>query len=176
MPHALYLGSHFSTINRTSRTNTMSSLDYVEELNGRHGHASEKKNWYAALRALRDRIRARFPGLDAHTTSQSENRNHSLDDSPSPQSPHLPAHLQTTPRLSSSHTLHNRMSIAEMRTHLPHAAWDIGLSLFFLAITVNSAILIVAAAAFHYGSGPRDADVGDLYDAFDLLHQTLGHA
>ncbi|GFR47169.1 hypothetical protein Agub_g8862 [Astrephomene gubernaculifera] len=51
-------------------------------------------------------------------------------------------------------------------------ALDSTLSLL-LAFTINSAILIVAAAAFHYGSPPR-TDIADIADAYQLLASSLG--
>jgi len=66
----------------------------------------------------------------------------------------------------------SKLTIPEMKIQIPHASWDIALSLVFFAITVNSAILIVAAAAFYYGRG--STNLSDLYDAFNLLQATLG--
>ncbi|KAG2481939.1 hypothetical protein HYH03_019107 [Edaphochlamys debaryana] len=51
-------------------------------------------------------------------------------------------------------------------------ALDSTLSLI-LAFMVNSAILILAASAFHYGNPPRD-DVADIGDAYALLATSLG--
>lgn len=51
-------------------------------------------------------------------------------------------------------------------------AMDSTLSLLF-AFVVNSAILVVAAAAFHYGSPPR-TDIADIADAYELLSESLG--
>lgn len=65
-----------------------------------------------------------------------------------------------------------KLTIAQMKIQIPHASWDIALSLVFFAITVNSAILIVAAAAFFYGRGTTS--LSDLYDAYFLLEDTLG--
>lgn len=158
MPHALYLGSHFSTINRINRAESVASQDDATSF-----HKMRK-----VLPSLARQVRAVLDGMDWRSSALSSS-NHAVS-----HSHNVPETLRTTPRLSSFQTLHDRMSIAEMRTTLPHAAWDISLSLFFLAITINSAILIVAGAAFYYGSGSRE--VGDLYDAYDLLHDTLGKA
>ncbi|UZJ54146.1 hypothetical protein CBS101457_003466 [Exobasidium rhododendri] len=68
--------------------------------------------------------------------------------------------------------LPKRLGISQMKIQIPHASWDIALSLVIFAITVNSAILIVAAAAFYYGTG--STSLSDLYDAFNLLNMTLG--
>lgn len=46
------------------------------------------------------------------------------------------------------------------------------MSLFGFAITINSAILIVASASFYYGL--KQTNVGDLYDAYHLIKQYMG--
>ncbi|GIL44555.1 hypothetical protein Vafri_2087 [Volvox africanus] len=51
-------------------------------------------------------------------------------------------------------------------------AVDSTLSLF-IAFIVNSAILVVAGAAFHYGNPPR-TDIADIADAYELLSHSLG--
>ncbi|KXZ56268.1 hypothetical protein GPECTOR_1g234 [Gonium pectorale] len=51
-------------------------------------------------------------------------------------------------------------------------AFDSTLSLL-VAFLINSSILIVAGAAFHYGNPPR-TDVADIADAYELLAQSLG--
>jgi metal iron transporter len=67
-----------------------------------------------------------------------------------------------------------KLSIAQKKIHILHASWDVALSLFTFSIFINSAILVVAGAAFYYGTGSRN--VSDLYDAFNLLRNTLGNA
>ncbi|KAG8982299.1 hypothetical protein FRB93_008174 [Tulasnella sp. JGI-2019a] len=63
--------------------------------------------------------------------------------------------------------------IAFIRTHVRHASWDIILSLFCFAVTINSAILIVASAAFYYGIA-GGMTVGDLFDAYQLIKDYMG--
>lgn len=68
------------------------------------------------------------------------------------------------------------VSLRRIQLHLSHASWDIAICLVMFAITINSAILIVASAAFYYGHN-KDGDtetVGDLFQAFDLLRKTVG--
>jgi metal iron transporter len=48
------------------------------------------------------------------------------------------------------------------------------LSLLCFALVVNSAILIVAAASFYFA--PQRQQVGDLFDAFELIKRTVGHS
>jgi metal iron transporter len=167
MPHALYLGSHFSTINRLDGAKhaarfVMDPADAVESA------VEPTAPWHVrTFHGLRTRIADRFPSIDAHLRHRANLH------------PATPAHQRSTfdtndGQPSFAKTV-ERMSIAEIKVHLPHAAWDISLSLFFFAITVNSAILIVAAAAFYYGpSGTQE--LGNLYDAYNLLRDTLGKA
>lgn len=68
-------------------------------------------------------------------------------------------------------------SLKHVKLHVPHACWDVALSLVFFAITINSAILIVAGAAFYFNSeNPGQEVVADLHDAFVLLSDSLGKA
>ncbi|ORX99339.1 natural resistance-associated macrophage protein [Basidiobolus meristosporus CBS 931.73] len=50
---------------------------------------------------------------------------------------------------------------------------DCVLALTF-ALFVNSAILVVASGAFHYGAGESKVEVADLFDAHQLLTKSLG--
>lgn len=68
-------------------------------------------------------------------------------------------------------------TLENIRIHITHASVDIGMSLISFAIVINSAILIVGAAAFYYtpdGSGSGQVVVASLYDAFYLLKDRLG--
>lgn len=72
-----------------------------------------------------------------------------------------------------------RPTLACVQAHLRHAVWDVVGSLLGFAITINSAILILAAAVFYYGAGKSSDPTGgvaDLFDAFDLVKQYLGQA
>ncbi|KAG0150124.1 hypothetical protein CROQUDRAFT_652826 [Cronartium quercuum f. sp. fusiforme G11] len=65
----------------------------------------------------------------------------------------------------------------QMQSHLKHASWDLGLSLFTIALPVNAAILILAAAAFSREGGNADETVvADLFSAHSLLRARLGRA
>ena len=71
---------------------------------------------------------------------------------------------------------HKPVSLQYLNVTLQHSSWDIAICLVLFAITINSAILIVASAAFHYGNnskGDREV-VGDLFQAFALLKDTIG--
>ncbi|KAG8726406.1 hypothetical protein FRC12_023430 [Ceratobasidium sp. 428] len=65
-------------------------------------------------------------------------------------------------------------SIEFIREHLGHAIIDIVMSLLGFAVVINSAILVLAAAAFFYSG--RSQDVGDagLFDAYDLIRDIIG--
>lgn len=54
-----------------------------------------------------------------------------------------------------------------IRTHLHHASVDIASSLFCFALIVNSAILIMAGAAFYYGTNKSSDGSGDLASVQD---------
>lgn len=60
-----------------------------------------------------------------------------------------------------------------IRSHLGHASFDIGISLFTLALPVNAAILVVAAAAFFY-TEKEHIVVADLFSAHELLATRIG--
>lgn len=66
-------------------------------------------------------------------------------------------------------------TLACVRAHLGHAQFDIAGSLLGFAVVINSAILIVAAAVFYYGTAiPTTSNVTDLFDAFDLVKLYIG--
>lgn len=138
MPHSLYLGSYFATIQRLPAIKEIPSeiLAKTEAIPTSHA------DWKAKMKKAAAAI---DPDL--------------VDDGKA---------TNTDARLE-------KMTIAQMKIQIPHASWDIGLSLFFFAIFVNSAILVVAGTAFYYKNGSV-GQVGDLYDAFNLLKNTLGKA
>ncbi|KAL2630210.1 hypothetical protein R1flu_014896 [Riccia fluitans] len=55
---------------------------------------------------------------------------------------------------------------------IKYGRWDSSISLM-LAFFVNSSILILSAAAFHYGANPK-RDVANITDAYELLAPALG--
>ena len=67
-----------------------------------------------------------------------------------------------------------------IRTHLHHAQLDIAISLIMFALVVNSAILVVASAAF-YKIGEEGGDAtgvqeGNLFSAYALIRSRVGAA
>lgn len=70
-------------------------------------------------------------------------------------------------------------SMQSIKVHLHHAQVDIAISLLSFALVVNSAILIVAGAAFYYGSGDEDetqVQEGNLFSAHALISSRIGEA
>ncbi|KAJ1308082.1 hypothetical protein OPQ81_002147 [Rhizoctonia solani] len=63
-------------------------------------------------------------------------------------------------------------SIEFITAHLGHAIIDIVMSLLGFAVVINSAILILAAAAFFYSG--RSVENAGLFDAYDLIKQIIG--
>lgn len=81
--------------------------------------------------------------------------------------PNRPARLRLSqPSLTSSGYV---TSAHHCKWHLTHASVDIGVSLFTLALPINAAILIVAAAAFYYAGPDESLQVADLASAHQLL-------
>ncbi|WFD25300.1 Manganese transporter smf1 [Malassezia nana] len=68
------------------------------------------------------------------------------------------------------------VSYQHMNLVLQHASWDIAICLVLFAITINSAILVVASSAFYYGhnSTGEKVVVADLFEAFNLLKSKTG--
>ncbi|EKM60826.1 uncharacterized protein PHACADRAFT_133651 [Phanerochaete carnosa HHB-10118-sp] len=62
-----------------------------------------------------------------------------------------------------------------IRAHLKHGIVDIVASLLGVAVPINAAILVVAAAVFFAGGTGSMVPAG-LFDAYDLIVQRVGHA
>ncbi|GAA6059625.1 hypothetical protein JCM10212_004128 [Sporobolomyces blumeae] len=71
-------------------------------------------------------------------------------------------------------------TLACVEAHLGHMCYDVAGSLLGFALVVNSAILILAAAVFYYGTGkssnPDGQGISDLFDAYDVVKQYIGQA
>ncbi|KAL9931940.1 hypothetical protein V8E36_009255 [Tilletia maclaganii] len=192
MPHGLFLGSHFSTVNRleekdsddevVDRPSAASSMEELPRASvAESARGSSRREADGALgsptstpKTIRERtldiLVRRFPRIDASAfrpglsrpTSSSSSVRRTDDNKKSfSRGPRIPDMDPDKPP---------EVSLAMVKTHLPHASIDIALSLLAFAITINSAILIVAAAAT--SSGERE--VGSLFEAFDLLKTTVG--
>lgn len=176
MPHAIILGSHFASIDRLpnlddSRTDTEMDQEHASPGQSRwqlitgsfsrllHPKPETKAEVLRLTRIVRSLIHHRTGAHDVGSDTE-QNQPHSRSDA----QPFKPDEFP--PR-----TLEN------IRIHIKHASIDIAVSLVSFAIVINSAILIVAAAAFYYtpdGSGSGQVVVASLYDAFYLLKDRLG--
>ncbi|KAI0763666.1 natural resistance-associated macrophage protein [Irpex lacteus] len=75
-----------------------------------------------------------------------------------------------------SHAEHENNSYTFVRAHIYHGMIDIAISLLGLAVVINSLILILASAVFHYGAGRDTGGPASLFDAYALLKQIVGQA
>ncbi|KAJ1027668.1 hypothetical protein NDA16_002007 [Ustilago loliicola] len=180
MPHAIILGSHFASIDRLPTIGTKPRQHTSDDDSIHQPPVSEDQSRWGLItssfsrmfvpkpetkseiirlsRVVRSLISQRIGTAaadadDAESLSREQRRNRFAPED-------LP------PR-----TLEN------IRIHINHASVDIGMSLVSFAIVINSAILIVAAAAFYYtdaNTGTGQVVVASLYDAFYLLKDRLG--
>ncbi|TFK41312.1 natural resistance-associated macrophage protein-domain-containing protein [Crucibulum laeve] len=67
-------------------------------------------------------------------------------------------------------------SLSFIRQHLSHGIVDVITSLLALAVPINSAILILAAAVFFDGPGQHRNTPAGLFEAHDLINERLGKA
>ncbi|SNX87506.1 related to vacuolar transport protein ESP1 [Melanopsichium pennsylvanicum] len=180
MPHAIILGSHFASIDRlpsieTALRSTSSPANTIN--NDRQEIQPDQTRWEIFSGSFRRILRPK-PETKAevirlsrilHTLISSRSAAHHVDDSESVHFSHR--HATFVPDDLPPRTLEN------IRIHIKHASVDIGMSLVSFAIVINSAILIVAAAAFYYAdsnAGSGQVVVASLYDAFYLLKERLG--
>lgn len=163
MPHSLVLGSHFATIDR---------LDGYEEVTSSVGSDGENEEDEPERRTVTRTASANsIPSANRVRSSNVWRTARSL------YRRLISKHIQV-PEVVQDDTLPPQpaSSLRHIQLHLNHASWDIAICLVLFAITINSAILIVASAAFYYGHN-QDGDtevVGDLFQAFDLLRDTVG--
>ncbi|MBW0471606.1 hypothetical protein O181_011321 [Austropuccinia psidii MF-1] len=67
-------------------------------------------------------------------------------------------------------------SLQHLRKHLAHAGFDIAVSLISLALPINAAILIVAAAIFHSDESRSSDQAADINTAYQLLSNRVAVA
>lgn len=168
MPHAIILGSHFASIDRLPNLDKVANTDR-EEGEGEGG--GNKSTWelvkesFGRVMKPKKEVKAEVVRLSRVVGSLIRNRGRSeeVTDGEVQRYPLKPDDLP--PR-----------SLSSIRIHINHASLDIALSLIGFAIVINSAILIVAAAAFYYSPNltPGSVVIADLYDAFYLLKARLG--
>ncbi|KAE8215700.1 hypothetical protein CF327_g1042 [Tilletia walkeri] len=179
MPHGLFLGSHFSTVNRLEtepvqsdshhghgQVRSVQDGDMGGAFNDTLDASSAHQKRTVKDKALNLLIRL-FPRIDSTAFTPSSSHRPALEPSTKPDQ----SLLNRGPRIPDiDPDATPEVKLEMVKTHLPHASIDIALSLLAFAITINSAILIVAAAATR-NSGRQ---VGDLFEAFDLLRTTIG--
>ncbi|KAI0692204.1 natural resistance-associated macrophage protein [Cytidiella melzeri] len=73
-----------------------------------------------------------------------------------------------------SHAEHENNSYVFVQAHIYHGMADVAISLFGLAVVINSLILILASAVFHYGAGRGSEGPASLFDAYALLKEIVG--
>ncbi|KAK0535016.1 Manganese transporter smf1 [Tilletia horrida] len=207
MPHGLFLGSHFSTVDRLNKGGCDCSDEQQQYRSGAAGAMSSPQELQDAsslsrrslveddaitpiertasaspptTKTLKDRalhlLVRLFPRIDASafassstarrfhfSSSKNEGRRRNREGGAGlPSGPRIPDMIDPDRP--------PEVRLEMVKTHLPHASIDIALSLLAFAITINSAILIVAAAATARNGG---REVGDLFEAFDLLRTTV---
>ncbi|CAD6883894.1 unnamed protein product [Tilletia laevis] len=188
MPHGLFLGSHFSTVNRLESDKVACEECLDQDLAPVQPNAGHSRS--LSLNGPGDRDQASGNGtLDASAPRQLTVKDKALNllvrmfpridigafipSSSSSRGVVKPQQAVSGPRIPDlDPDATPDVKLGMVKTHLPHASIDIALSLLAFAITINSAILIVAAAATR-NSGRQ---VDDLFEAFDLLKTTVGHA
>lgn len=169
MPHSLVLGSHFATIDR---------LEGFEEVTSSASSEADGDELESACDESLSRT---------ETASLSQVKSNKTNERTSPlwrtmrtfYRRILSSHLKV-PEVVQDDSLppRNPTTLEHVQLHLNHASWDIAICLVLFAITINSAILIVASAAFYYGnnsSGDKEV-VADLFQAFRLLRANVGKA
>ena len=157
MPHAIFLGSKLGTIERVD--------DEGEESHILRSAAAKGSDGVDDALQLTDVVSV--PSHEPHPPI--------LSYGPSLHMPY-PVRTPRLPLQASTETKAPR-SVRTIRLHVHHASIDICVSLFAFAFIVNSAILIVAAAAFYSNpsEGVEDVQEGNLFTAFALIKQDLGN-
>ncbi|QRV86343.1 divalent metal cation transporter MntH [Ceratobasidium sp. AG-Ba] len=191
MPHALFLGSSLATLNRVSDPAVHPALPFHEQKRKftfwqQFGRARRALFWVQRSVPSDSSV-----GRDEATRARSDVSIHELTGAPQPTTRHAPSSPQVTrvaavgsaeaggekvpqiqPQAEGYHG-HRNNSLEFIRVHLGHAIVDIVMSLLGFAVSINSAILILGAAAFYYGGDTQSLDAG-LFDAHDLIRDRIG--
>ncbi|KAG9122965.1 hypothetical protein FRC07_000419 [Ceratobasidium sp. 392] len=166
MPHAIFLGSSLATLDRVSPAPSLETLPSSQ---------AEKENLTLLQKINRIKkayfyVKPKSQGNPLMETERADVFARSTDS-------HLKDEASSSPTERNNSTptrkyLNN--SVNFIREHLGHAVIDIVMSLLGFAVVINSAILVLAAAAFFYSG--RSQSVGDagLFDAYDLIKDIIG--
>lgn len=178
MPHAIILGSHFASIDRLPNfdapprpPSTHAIVNHDVQPTGRRESISSSFSRLTRPKPETKTEVLRLSRIVRSLIHQRARTEHGANGESLQQSS-LQGRINSTPDNLPPRTLEN------IRIHIKHASFDIGMSLISFAIVINSAILIVAAAAFYYTPdsvpGAGTVIVASLYDAFYLLKDRLG--
>ncbi|QRW27179.1 hypothetical protein RhiXN_01774 [Rhizoctonia solani] len=151
MPHALFLGSSLATLDRVSHPPVVAATLPLDDRSGtiRFGNRSRWPAGQPSQGSPQFAARASDVNLN-HEENKVE--------------PQTQAHASPGRQNNSFNFI---------KAHLNHAIVDIVMSLLGFAVSINSAILILGAAAFYYGGDGQILDAG-LFDAHDLIRDKIG--
>ncbi|KAG8687889.1 hypothetical protein FRC11_006429 [Ceratobasidium sp. 423] len=195
MPHALFLGSSLATLDRVSHPPVVAATLPLDEQKRTYtfwqqfSRAKRALFWVQRSPGSRSSIMNNgtspieaATGLQVPDTAEMHEVNRPASRS-SQGSPRVAAqasdmnlnhenkvepqtHAQASPGRQNN-------SLDFIKAHLSHAIVDIVMSLLGFAVSINSAILILGAAAFYYGGDGQVLDAG-LFDAHDLIRDKIG--
>ncbi|GAB1517422.1 Manganese transporter smf1 [Rhizoctonia solani] len=196
MPHALFLGSSLATLDRVSHPPVVAATLPLDEQKRNYtfwqqfGRAKRALFWVQRSPASRSSIiNSGTSPIEAATGLQIPD-NADMQGvgrpagQPSQGSPQFAARAsdvnlnheenKVEPQ-TQAHASPGRQnnSFNFIKAHLNHAIVDIVMSLLGFAVSINSAILILGAAAFYYGGDGQILDAG-LFDAHDLIRDKIG--
>ncbi|KAG8746729.1 hypothetical protein FRC10_004033 [Ceratobasidium sp. 414] len=189
MPHALFLGSSLATLNRVSDPIIHTTLPYHEQKRTytfwqQFGRARRALFWVQRSPQSGSLINQVTPTTAAAVDPHELNNTLPIARHASPPPVTALADVDLTeveskvapqiqPRVE-GYRGHKNNSLAFIRAHLGHAVIDIVMSLLGFAVSINSAILILGAAAFYYGGNGQSLDAG-LFDAHSLIRERIGN-
>ncbi|QRW00395.1 divalent metal cation transporter MntH [Ceratobasidium sp. AG-Ba] len=169
MPHALFLGSSLATLNRVSDPAAHPALPFHEQKRKftfwqQFGRARRALFWVQRSTPSDSSV-----GRGEATRARSDVTTMAAVGSAEAGGEKVP---QIQPQ-AEGYRGHRNNSLEFIRAHLGHAIVDIVMSLLGFAVSINSAILILGAAAFYYGGNTQSLDAG-LFDAHDLIRDRIG--
>lgn len=196
MPHALFLGSSLATLDRVSGPTVITATLPLDEQKRTYtfwqqfGRARRALFWVhrspdsqtsitqTRTSPIESATGLQVPDTELQEVGQSASQN-------APGSPQVATRasdvnlnqvenkVEPQTRVQADPGRQNN-SLEFIRAHLGHAIVDIVMSLLGFAVSINSAILILGAAAFYYGGdGTESLDAG-LFDAHDLIRDRIG--